>query len=402
MLRVGLTGGIGSGKSTVAGRLAEHGAVLIDSDRLAREVVEPGTEGLAEVVAAFGADLLTPDGSLDRSRMAARVFGDDDARARLNAIVHPRVRVRAVELMAGAPEGAIVVQDVPLLVENGMAPAFHLVIVVDAPVDTRVHRLVTQRDMAEDDVRARIAAQASDSDRRAAADVWLDNSGAPDEILAAVDALWADRLVRFASNLRLHRRSEYGPPWLHDPDPTWPAQAERLAARIRLAAGERALRVDHIGSTAVPGLPAKDIIDLQLMVATLADAEAIAGPLAEAGFVLQPHVDRDHPHGTGPESWAKRYHASADPGRVVHLNIRTPDSGGARFALLCRDWLRADEAARADYLAVKRELSERFATDDDGARYAEAKEPWFAAAYPRMTQWAQRSGWRPPEVTPPS
>src|SRR5438874_7002447 len=128
MLRVGLSGGIGSGKSTVAGRLAEHGAMLIDADRIAREVVEPGTDGLAEVVEAFGADLLDPDGALDRPALAARVFGDDVARARLNAIVHPRVGARTQELTEQAADDAIVVYDVPLLVENGLAPFYHLVI----------------------------------------------------------------------------------------------------------------------------------------------------------------------------------------------------------------------------------------------------------------------------------
>jgi dephospho-CoA kinase len=255
--------------------------------------------------------------------------------------------------------------------------------------------------MSEEDVRARIAAQADEPARRAAADVWLDNSGAPDEILAAVDALWADRLVRFESNVRLHRRAEYGAPRLHDPDPTWPAQAQRLADRIRLAAGERGLRVDHVGSTAVPGLPAKDVIDLQLTVSTLDDAAALAGPLTEAGFVAQPHIDHDNPHGPAREPWPKRFHAAADPGRVAHLHLRTPDSGGWRFALLFRDWLRADAQARADYLAVKRDLSGRFGTDDDGSRYAEAKESWFAEAHPRAEDWAERTGWRPPEVTPP-
>ncbi|HEU5108897.1 MAG TPA: GrpB family protein, partial [Micromonosporaceae bacterium] len=117
------------------------------------------------------------------------------------------------------------------------------------------------------------------------------------------------------------------------------------------------------------------------------------------GFVLQPHIDHDNPHGSNPEPWPKRYHAAADPGRVAHLHLRTPDSGGWRFALLCRDWLRADEPARADYLAVKRELSERFGTDDDGSRYADAKEAWFTAAYPRIEDWAERTGWQPPDIT---
>ncbi|HWM02188.1 MAG TPA: dephospho-CoA kinase, partial [Actinophytocola sp.] len=175
MLRVGLTGGIGSGKSTVAGRLSEHGAVVIDADRIAREVVEPGTAGLAELVEAFGDDVLTPDGALDRAALARRVFADDAARARLNGIVHPRIGERTAELMAAAPSEAIVVHDVPLLVENKLGPAYHLVLVVDAPVETRVARVLRDRGMSEQDARARVAAQADEPARRAAADVWLDN-----------------------------------------------------------------------------------------------------------------------------------------------------------------------------------------------------------------------------------
>jgi dephospho-CoA kinase len=399
VLRVGLTGGIGSGKSTVAGRLAEHGAVLIDSDQLAREVVEPGTDGLAEIVDEFGPEVLTAAGTLDRAALAARVFPDPEARARLNAIVHPKVGARTAERMAEAAPDAVVVHDVPLLVENGLAPNYHLVIVVDAPVETRVHRLARTRGMSEVDARARIAAQAGESDRRAAADVWLDNSGAPDEVLAAVDALWADRLVRYESNLRLHRWPQYGSPRLRDPDPSWPAQAERLAARIRRAAGDRALRVDHVGSTAVPGLPAKDVIDLQLTVSTLDDADAVREPLNQAGFVFHPGIDHDEPHGGDPGEWRKRYHNSADPGRAVNLHIRAHGSRGWRVALLFPDWLRADDAVRAEYLAVKTELSQRFATDENSARYADAKESWFTEAFPRMEKWAERTGWQPPGNT---
>jgi dephospho-CoA kinase len=176
MLRVGLTGGIGAGKSTVAGRLAEHGAVVIDADKIAREVVEPGTEGLAELVAEFGRDILAPDGSLDRPSLAAKAFANDEARNKLNAIVHPKIGKRTAELVDKAAPEAVVVHDVPLLVENGLAPVYHLVIVVDAPEDVRLARLTGPRGMSEVDARNRIAAQADERRRRAVADVWLDNS----------------------------------------------------------------------------------------------------------------------------------------------------------------------------------------------------------------------------------
>ena len=194
MLRIGLTGGIGSGKSTVAGLLAARGARIVDADRIAREVVEPGTPGLEAVVAAFGQEVLTPEGALDRPALAAVVFTDPDARRRLDGIVHPLVRARATELVAAAPPDAVVVQDVPLLVETGQAGSYDLVLVVEADLDTRVRRLV-DRGLAEDDARARIAAQASDEQRRAVADVVLDNSGSVADLEAQVDRFWTERVA---------------------------------------------------------------------------------------------------------------------------------------------------------------------------------------------------------------
>ena len=194
MLRIGLTGGIGSGKSTVSRLLAEHGAVIIDADAIAREVVEPGTPGLTAVVEAFGTTVRAADGSLDRPVLAAVVFADPEARGRLDAIVHPLVRARATEIAAAAPPDAVVVNDVPLLVETGQAGAYDLVVVVEARPDVRVARLV-QRGLTADDARARMAAQATDEQRRAVADVVLDNGGTPEELAAQVDRFWADRVA---------------------------------------------------------------------------------------------------------------------------------------------------------------------------------------------------------------
>ncbi|MGY1738914.1 dephospho-CoA kinase [Geodermatophilus sp. SYSU D00684] len=194
MLRIGLTGGIGSGKSTVAALLAARGALVVDADRIAREVVEPGTPGLAAVVDAFGPEVLTPEGALDRPALAAVVFADPQARARLDGIVHPLVRARALEVVQAAAEDAVVVQDVPLLVETGQAGAYDLVLVVEADLDTRVARLVL-RGLTADDARARIAAQATDEQRRAVADVVLDNSGAPEALAAQVERFWEERVA---------------------------------------------------------------------------------------------------------------------------------------------------------------------------------------------------------------
>ncbi|TFV75447.1 dephospho-CoA kinase [Blastococcus sp. CT_GayMR19] len=193
MLRIGLTGGIGSGKSTVSALLAERGAVVIDADRIAREVVEPGTPGLAAVVEAFGEQVLTADGSLDRPGLAAVVFADPAARKRLDGIVHPLVRARSAELAAATPEDAVVVHDVPLLVESGQTGSYDLVLVVQADLETRVQRLV-RRGLGEADARARIAAQADDEQRRAVADVVVDNSGTEAELAAQVDRFWAERV----------------------------------------------------------------------------------------------------------------------------------------------------------------------------------------------------------------
>jgi dephospho-CoA kinase len=193
VLRIGLTGGIGSGKSTVARLLAEHGAHLVDADVLAREAVAPGSPGLAAVVEAFGDGVLGPDGALDRPALGAVVFGDPTARATLDGIVHPLVRARAVELIAAMPGDAVVVQDIPLLVETGQAGAFDLVLVVAADPEIRVARLV-QRGLTEPDARARIAAQATDEQRRAVADVVLDNNGTPGELAAQVDRFWAEHV----------------------------------------------------------------------------------------------------------------------------------------------------------------------------------------------------------------
>jgi dephospho-CoA kinase len=190
MLKVGLTGGIGAGKSEVSRLLAEHGAVLIDADRIAREVVAPGTPGLASVVAAFGPDVLTADGGLDRPRLGSIVFADPDRLAALNAIVHPLVGARSHELESAADPGAVVVHDVPLLTENGLAPRYDLVIVVDAPPAVQLDRLVRLRGMTEDDARARMAAQATREQRLAVADIVITNDVPLDALHRRVREVW--------------------------------------------------------------------------------------------------------------------------------------------------------------------------------------------------------------------
>ena len=197
-MNVGLTGGIGSGKSEVSRLLAGHGAVVVDSDLLAREAVAPGTPGLDAVVAAFGPGVLAADGSLDRPALGRVVFADPARRAVLEGIVHPYVRRRSAEVTAAAPPGAVVVHDVPLLVEAGLQARYDLVVVVDVDEETQVRRLTTVRGMSEDDARARIAAQADRAARLAVADLVVTNDGSLDDLRRRVDELWAALSARAA------------------------------------------------------------------------------------------------------------------------------------------------------------------------------------------------------------
>ncbi len=196
VVRVGLTGGVGSGKSTVSAMLRELGAVVIDADVLAREVVEPGTGGLAAVVEAFGDGVLAADGSLDRAAMGRLVFADEGARRRLEAIVHPLVHQRAAEIEADAPAGALVVHDIPQRAESPREGAFDAVLVIDVPEDEQVRRLVEDRGWTETDARARIAAQATREQRLAIATHVLDNSGDLESLRSQVEALVAELTAR--------------------------------------------------------------------------------------------------------------------------------------------------------------------------------------------------------------
>ena len=192
MLRVGLTGGIGAGKSEVSRRLAAQGAVLIDADAIAREVVAPGTPGLAAVIAAFGGGVLRPDGGLDRDRLGEIVFADPAKLERLNRIVHPLVGRRMAELENASGQDAIVVHDVPLLAENNLSSGYDLVVVVDAPELVRLERLVKHRRMSKEQAKARMAAQATRGKRLAAADLVVDNSSSLAELDRQVGDLWTE------------------------------------------------------------------------------------------------------------------------------------------------------------------------------------------------------------------
>jgi dephospho-CoA kinase len=190
-MRVGLTGGIGSGKSTVSAILAELGAVVIDADRLAREVVAKGTPGLDQVVAAFGPEILTPDGDMDRAKVGAIVFDDEAKRKVLEGIVHPLVFERYAELEASAPTDGVVVHDIPLLAESGRADTFDAVLFVDVPAEVQIERLARDRDMSREDAEARIAAQATREQRLAVATHVIDNTGTREDLRQRVAEVFA-------------------------------------------------------------------------------------------------------------------------------------------------------------------------------------------------------------------
>ena len=386
MLRIGLTGGIGAGKSTVSATFAECGGIIVDGDVIAREVVEPGTEGLTQLVDAFGEDILLPDGALNRPALAAKAFVDDEQRAKLNGIVHPQVARRRQEIIDAVHDDAVVVEDIPLLVETGMAPLFPLVVVVTAEEETRVERLI-KRGMDEADARARIKAQAPEEQRRAIADVLLDNSGSQGALVEAARDLWYNRVLPLAHNIRtrecapsVYELVPYRPAWADD--------AQRIIKRLEIACGAKALRIDHIGSTAVPGMDAKDVIDVQVTVASLDVADDINGALTSVGFPRKDHITADTPHTDDAAMWRKRFHCAADPGRPANIHLRVDGSPGQQLALLFCDWLAANPGVQQDYLGAKRRAL-------SAPEYAEAKEPWFADAYERAWEWAKTTGWRP-------
>jgi dephospho-CoA kinase len=386
MLRIGLTGGIGAGKSTVSATFNECGGIIVDGDVIAREVVEPSTKGLAQLVEAFGEDILRPDGALNRPALAAKAFVDDEKRATLNGIVHPQVARRRQEIIDAVPDDAVVVEDIPLLVETGMAPLFPLVVVVTAAEETRVERLI-KRGMDEADARARIKAQAPEDQRRAIADVLLDNSGTQGELVELARDVWYNRVLPLAHNIRTRQcvPSVYK---LVPYNPAWPDDAARIIKRIQMACGAKALRVDHVGSTAVPGMAAKDVIDVQVTVASLDVADEINEALANVGYPRIERITADSPHTDDPALWRKRIHCAADPGRLANIHVRVDGWPGQQFALLFRDWLTANPGVQEDYLAAKR----RALSAPD---YAQAKEPWFADAYQCAWEWANTTGWRP-------
>ncbi len=396
MLRVGVTGGIGSGKSTVSARLGELGADVVDADRVAREVVEPGRPALEGIRERFGTSVIRDDGSLDRAALAAVVFADPVALRSLEEITGPAITAEVARRRGRVPREQVSVFDMPLLVERGLWVHEHLCLVVEVDADTRVRRLVEGRGLDEVDARRRITAQATDGERRAVADVVLDNTRSPSHLQRLVDALWNERLVPYDANLRTGTRSRGPESGAVVPRDDWPARGERVVHRIAAALSEvhGVSGVEHIGPTAVPGLLATDVVDVQIAVTSLgaADASPFRDGLAGAGYVLARGNERDPPHplGADPETWAERLWGGCDPAAVVHVHVRAVDSAGWRFALLVRDWLRADPEAREEHTSVRRRL---LALDPRTAAYVETEESWFEGAWHRAEAWAATTSW---------
>ena len=406
MLRIGLTGGIGAGKSAVSATFSQCGGVVVDGDVIAREVVEPGTEGLAALVDAFGDDILLPDGALNRPALAAKAFSSDETRATLNGIVHPLVGKRRAELIAAVPEDSVVVEDIPLLVESGMAPMFPLVVVVFADAEVRLTRLVEQRGMAEDDARARIAAQASDSSvARSPMSGWT---------IRVLPRRWPNVLVR--SGITASRRS---PPisvratlLAHPSDWFLPIRSGRT--RPHASSPVSRPRVGQTRCASTTSAPPRFPGWTRRMPSTfrsrsnhwLRQTNSTAA-LRSAGYPRIDDVSSDvvkldarstaerFDHSGDAALWRKRLHGSADPGRPTFVHLRVDGWPNQQFALLFVDWLKANPDVRDEYLSVKRDAERAASPDGDIERYLDVKEPWFLEAYRRAWDWADSSSWRP-------
>lgn len=317
MLLIGLTGGIGAGKSTVARVLEQAGAAIVDADAIAREVVAPGAPALQELVTAFGPDILTPEGALDRPGLAAVAFADRASTQRLNAIMHPAIAELTAERFRAHTDRELVVHDVPLLVENGMSARYHLALLVDVPAEVRLERLIDSRGMDRADAERRIAAQASDAQRHRACDVVIDNAGEQAATAAAVERLVHERLLPFSRNLAagLPASREQA---ATDGAPEGPRErawaAERLTARIRHACAEAGVEIDSVERT---DDAAAGAIALTAVPGAGESEERFGAALGAAGFPPVPAGAADTP---GQQS-ARSLHRSADPGRPADVEL---------------------------------------------------------------------------------
>lgn len=290
---------MGAGKSTVAQVFHKRGAYLIDADQISRDVVAPGSSALAELVTAFSAEILLADGSLNRPRLAEIAFASEESRLKLNAIMHPQVGNRTMELINAAPANSVVLQDIPLLVESGLAPLFHLVIVVDAPVELRISRLVSSRGLDETDARARIKAQATTEQRRAVADAWIDNSGVEAELVFKAEELWDQRIAPYLANVTAHRPASITPIGSDE-------ESLRIVNRVTMLGGAQLAEVKVIDS---------NLNSLEIIAIDDAAQSTLSQLLPSAGFCA---ID------SGTDSTDLHF-GSADPGRAAKILLTTKE-----------------------------------------------------------------------------
>lgn len=420
MLRVGLSGGIGSGKSTVSRLLAQRGAMVVDADLIAREVLDPGTPGLAAVVERFGPGVRGADGALDRAALGAIVFADPAARADLEAITHPLIADTARARMDAAPAGTVVVHDVPLLVEGGLGPAYHLVLIVEAGLELRLARL-HDRGVARADALARMSHQATDEERAAVADLIVTNHGGLADLADQVDRIWDGRLVPYNENLCAGIPvAEVSATALVGADLAWPRQAVRVVRRIRWCLeragwGQHLRGIDHVGVTAVTGWATGagpgTALDVQIRVSSLAEADApgFAEAMRTAGYVCD-EAGSDGPVAgltnagmtnagmtDPPDDWSQRRYHGMDPGRVVRVSVRRHDSASSRTTLLLRDWSRHHLVADAAPGTPDRVMPDAETLDprtlETGTLEPATLDP---AILDRAMAWAESVGWRGP------
>ena len=295
---------------------------MIDADKIAREVVAPGTPGLDMLAAEFGEEIISANGELDRAALAERAFASQERTAALNSITHPLIGERTIEKFAQAPSDAIVVHDVPLLIEGSMEPGYHLVLVVDTPEEIRLQRLVDLRGVPEADARSRISAQATDEQRRASADILFDNSGTEQALIEQVRAVWDGRLVAMANNLE-HHHAVHPNDGIVDPRREWADEARREIARLRHRIGDLSESISHVGPTA-SGEPAIDLIDIEIVPRSEGDAaNSIRARLEEAGYIADDGGD-------AVLRWV-------DPARPLAVHIPCAESATREVAAACAE-----------------------------------------------------------------
>lgn len=375
MIKIGLSGGIGSGKSTVVKMLSSCGAYIIDSDKLAREVVEPGTPGLHSIVEHFGEKVLAESGELNRNALSAIVFQSDEARKVLNSITHPRIAQRTQQLIEEAPRDSIIVHDTPLLVELNLGVFYDAVIIVWASMETRLHRLQKYRDMPQEEALSRIHAQTSDEIRSQTADVVIDNNSTVEAARAQVYDLfyhylvpWRDHLIEGEPlSMPISLVSHQGK------NPIAPKIIARLWTLLHSVTDSGIVSIEHIGATSMNLSLGQDIIDIHITVTHWNKKDIILSTLKDGGYVM---VKYRHDE----EKLAEYILSSTNPLRKSCIYIHHVDNPCREMYLHSNEFLRLHPQYHQQYIQSKVEglLSEK---------YSHNKKLFFESLYPQIQQW---------------